>query len=528
MKKSLLTSLAVATGFAAMAAPALSPAWTKTMPASYEAGSAVYNAPVAVNLKGNAALTGAFTEDMTIGGSALSAVGTSAYLAFADAAGEIKWAVALSGAVSVSDVVIAEDDCIYVAGTYTDEVELGAATGEGKTITGMEIWGDPTVELNASFIAKYTGEGALAGVQTYIPEALPELDGTDYFMFDGDVFFHINHLALDGNKLYASAIYSGTTTVGESTMAGSYNDPWWGMFFVDLRAAGVFALDLDLKNAAPVASLDFAESLATEDGQYQATSVTLAAQNGTVYMAATCNGPMVLSTAGGDKETLEITAPSYAYVFAEVTGGKLGKYGIAECPASGQQERFILSDIAVSDADIAILGYETFANNYGQDDEYIGYELFAYCGSAADLTALTKSTFEAKQGELENYGLTQCATLADGSIVFGTLAYDAKGDLAGAGQTYTFADGVFAPFATVADANGAAAAGGFVLFSTIGETAATFALYKDENSGVADITVEAGEGTAEYFNLQGMKVENPANGIYIRRQGKSVEKVLVK
>ncbi|MCM1163124.1 MAG: hypothetical protein NC339_02585 [Muribaculaceae bacterium] len=32
----------------------------------------------------------------------------------------------------------------------------------------------------------------------------------------------------------------------------------------------------------------------------------------------------------------------------------------------------------------------------------------------------------------------------------------------------------------------------------------------------------------EYFNLQGVRVENPANGLYIRRQGNEVSKVLVK
>lgn len=32
----------------------------------------------------------------------------------------------------------------------------------------------------------------------------------------------------------------------------------------------------------------------------------------------------------------------------------------------------------------------------------------------------------------------------------------------------------------------------------------------------------------EYFNLQGVRVENPANGLYIRRQGSTVTKVLVK
>jgi hypothetical protein len=47
-------------------------------------------------------------------------------------------------------------------------------------------------------------------------------------------------------------------------------------------------------------------------------------------------------------------------------------------------------------------------------------------------------------------------------------------------------------------------------------------------AGVKDITVDNSEAEVEYFNLQGIRVNNPTNGLYIRRQGKTVTKVLVK
>lgn len=48
-------------------------------------------------------------------------------------------------------------------------------------------------------------------------------------------------------------------------------------------------------------------------------------------------------------------------------------------------------------------------------------------------------------------------------------------------------------------------------------------------SGTTAITeIIAGEGEAEYFDLMGRRVENPANGLYIRRAAGKVEKVLVK
>ena len=46
-------------------------------------------------------------------------------------------------------------------------------------------------------------------------------------------------------------------------------------------------------------------------------------------------------------------------------------------------------------------------------------------------------------------------------------------------------------------------------------------------TGVEDVTVDE-NAPVEYYNLQGVRVANPENGIYIRRQGSKVSKVLVK
>lgn len=48
-----------------------------------------------------------------------------------------------------------------------------------------------------------------------------------------------------------------------------------------------------------------------------------------------------------------------------------------------------------------------------------------------------------------------------------------------------------------------------------------------EKSGIVDVVIE-NNAPVEYFNLQGVRVENPANGIFIRRQGSEVSKILVK
>ena len=47
-------------------------------------------------------------------------------------------------------------------------------------------------------------------------------------------------------------------------------------------------------------------------------------------------------------------------------------------------------------------------------------------------------------------------------------------------------------------------------------------------AGIDGVSADGSDAPAEYFNLQGVRVENPAPGIYIRRQGASVSKVVVK
>ncbi|MCH5221927.1 MAG: hypothetical protein J1F05_06375 [Muribaculaceae bacterium] len=49
-----------------------------------------------------------------------------------------------------------------------------------------------------------------------------------------------------------------------------------------------------------------------------------------------------------------------------------------------------------------------------------------------------------------------------------------------------------------------------------------------DKSGVNNVAVADENAPVEYFNLQGVRVANPENGLYIRRQGNTVTKVIVK
>lgn len=48
-----------------------------------------------------------------------------------------------------------------------------------------------------------------------------------------------------------------------------------------------------------------------------------------------------------------------------------------------------------------------------------------------------------------------------------------------------------------------------------------------QSSAITDITADE-NAPVEYFNLQGIRVANPENGLYIRRQGSNVSKVLIR
>ncbi len=49
-----------------------------------------------------------------------------------------------------------------------------------------------------------------------------------------------------------------------------------------------------------------------------------------------------------------------------------------------------------------------------------------------------------------------------------------------------------------------------------------------DSSAIATVEVENENAPVEYFNLQGVRVANPENGFYIRRQGNKVEKVVIR
>ena len=82
-------------------------------------------------------------------------------------------------------------------------------------------------------------------------------------------------------------------------------------------------------------------------------------------------------------------------------------------------------------------------------------------------------------------------------------------------------------YTLTADAISKVNAGSTPQFIINGSGAAVLYAYYPDQAGIADITVDE-NAPVEFYNLQGVRVANPENGLYIRRQGNKATKVFVK
>ncbi|MDE5554577.1 MAG: hypothetical protein K2J10_05280, partial [Muribaculaceae bacterium] len=54
-----------------------------------------------------------------------------------------------------------------------------------------------------------------------------------------------------------------------------------------------------------------------------------------------------------------------------------------------------------------------------------------------------------------------------------------------------------------------------------------FRITLPKNAGINDITIDNANSPVEYFNLQGVRVDNPTQGVYIQRKGNTTEKIVI-
>ncbi len=542
MKKILLTLAAVCAFGAADAAVAdLSKTWSASVDNAFAAGNAVFNAPVALDAAGNVIATGAYNEDVTIAGTSLEAVGTSAYIAKYDTAGNALWAVGIIGSATINNVVADADNNIYVAGQFADEVTFGTTAGETVVKNGMTLDGAPTVEQNAAFIAKYASDGKLLAVRTFIPELQPALAAVIddwesevfYWYTDGDVNFKITDLVAVGGEVYASAVYTGITKVEDITFDASYVN-YIGMMYDDNICAAVFTLDGGLENIKIVDQISSSVNNGDyTENTYEVWNARLDINGSDMLVAYTGIGE--LSYQGGVLD-LKQEKSTPMFIFSTFKDGKFVANKLVPTADAMIKSFNAVAGVKIIGGNGYIAGRKYNVTTELKDENEVEIyfnEAFVATVPALDVANTTIKAATIMEGDFY-YQISDAAFTANGDIYMTSECYyqnavngHLKGEFAGNGVTYVYAADAIS--ATDYKATAAAASASSLVFATVGDTGVDYTLYGDNSAaGIDDITVGDDNAPAVYYNLQGVQVANPDNGIYIVRRGNKVTKQLVK
>lgn len=122
---------------------------------------------------------------------------------------------------------------------------------------------------------------------------------------------------------------------------------------------------------------------------------------------------------------------------------------------------------------------------------------------------------------------TQLAVTFTAAVDYAQLMNSSWTDLAATSSSKTNADGTMTyTFGLTADMISAINAKKELIINSNGKLISVN-LPSGDDSGIADIVADE-NAPVEYFNLQGIRVENPENGLYIRRQGNKVSKVIIR
>lgn len=540
MKKLLLSVFAATAAFAAYAAP--TQVWTKSVDNAFsELSVESYNAAVAVDTKGAVIATGAYTQDLSVAGATLEAVGTSAYIVKYSAAGDASWAVGIVGSASITKVVTDADDNIYVAGQYADEISFGTTSGEAVVRQGMTVDGDPGVEPTAAFVAKYDAQGKLLAVRTFVPELQPALVNIDpddlafYMYSDGDVYFRLTDMKICNDKLYLAVVYLGITVVDEIKFDASYVN-YMGFMYCDNKSASVFTLDSSLENAALVDQIGSAvNDGAYTENTYEVWSARFDVRGEDMVVAYVGTGDLKYQQDELHTIVDENDNVKPYFVFSTFKNGSfVGKKVMATDDAMISTFNSV-SGVSILDAGAVVTGDKyTKTVPEGADESAAVYsnDLFVVSIPALDVNNAEMKVVPVTEGNFF-YLSKNTACLPDGDILVATRAYylnaengHLKNELAGEGTTFIVAANEVDK--TDYKAADVAATGSCMAISQISETGASFTLYNDPDAaGITDIVADE-NAPVEYFNLQGVRVANPENGLYIVRQGNKVTKQILK
>ena len=224
----------------------------------------------------------------------------------------------------------------------------------------------------------------------------------------------------------------------------------------------------------------------------------------------------------GTRDTLYLYAGSYSYddfSYSVVNGVKTLSFG-----CYGDSDWF---DV-----------YFYLPDDFEAIDPYAAYDTFQLPVTLGG-TSITQRTEEYRAYIEDNtlniislFGMSKLATytLADGAVTSNLSGWLATSNYTDNDTSITYVYSYGKTYLSYDAATGLVTDYIWIYDSNRGDYF-TFTLPESMRNATAITTVEADEDNnapVEYFNIQGVRVSNPENGIFIRRQGNKVTKVVVK
>lgn len=484
------------------------------------------------------------------------------------------FAFAIDNAAEVT-AMTTDDKYLYVAGVFTNKVTFHSASATGKTeeVEGLKLNDAPVEYKSASFIAVYDLKGELQSVTTFVPEILPALvpkmEELSFFgepMYSpsgADLFFHISDIQCYDGKLYFSARYTGETKIGDVTLNGSYQN-LFDMFYYDVANSAVVSLDTETLTTAEIAmSVQIDKPVDGYAPGYSSITfnVSKAGLYGAFTTTASSEGEINVNL-GSLSKTLSVDDKSPDYF---VIANAENLTTIEKTATASEKPYNTISNVLVENGKVWMLGsadIELPSAKAGEGTAVTGSnDLFVATFSASDLSlksvvgnASDEGTTDIPQSDgstkaQPNYEYPQGAVTTNDYLMLVYNTLDFKNNyISSSTKLYTgtaFEDAK----TTGTNSKEIAGATGIARNNGAGENplnnnAIIILPYADSkelkfqytgfnqdiiSSGINAIAPDYVDENApvEYYNLQGIRIANPAEGqIVIRRQGTKSEKII--
>ena len=552
MKKLLLIAACSLCFAGVQAQTAEQPKWSNNLSmAVLEADELNLSAPAAVDNAGNVYATGSFTQPIAIGNVAyLEPIANSAYLAKYDAEGTALWAVALRGAATISCITTDAQNNVYVAGTLAGTVIVGSTDDKNVTLNGK----DGVLDEVSSFIAAYNADGVLKATKVMWTQQNAEVAAGFYLGLPE--YIRINHLAIAGDKLYASALYTGDLAVDDLKWDGAYQD-MDGMYFEN-ASAGVFSVSAaTLENAAPVAHIGATKLMSGSQPIVEGISCTTDGDD--LYLCFIGKDTLTYTKTDGSSEEYQfevMETTERGYVVSSVKDGVVSSKSFTTSTDAWASYAFV-GDMKVEGGNLYISGI--FQNVCPFDNELVAQDACDVFAVALDKASLepqwvAQSNLAEGNGSAtyDNEDLT-AMTVNNGEVtLYGHVDHTKSGE-EGITSTfaYTCANGTAtaseAPFVTGAAINGTTKVlltadqdkleTGIEVYTVPASTVGVESVKAMSAQRVGDTFYFAEPKDITVYDLQGralqqeyaatsVSLENLSQGIYILSDGKQSLKVL--